>query len=439
MREVTETLFLANVDISAGLWLKARDNAQVAHAFIEMRAPTTELTAGDGTEQLETDYERRILLAPGGEGNPYDDRFYVSHAPSEQYLGFGPTGKYEIYYYVEDVDTHNISAGRRSVLYKNLGSNDPPQYQSGDPNDEWNLLTPENGDPTKTGLILDWEDAEDPEGHALTYTLTIADDANFSTFNGNEEVYLQEELTASQALVDASAGLQDLATYYWKVEAIDEYGAKTCSAKTATDEEYSFDTDNQNSSTGLIQGLFYSDQNIASYGAASVSAQVGGEVFQGLVDADTGAYAITTSPGAAEIEATLAGYQQQGAITVEVPVSTGERPHETLNIAMSLADTDGDGILDEQDPDDDNDGIPDNEDNFPLDTDNDGADNVVDEDDDGDGLSDVDEATYGTDPLKADTDGDGMNDGDEINVGRNPLVNEASVIMILINSILLDD
>ena len=42
-------------------------------------------------------------------------------------------------------------------------------------------------------------------------------------------------------------------------------------------------------------------------------------------------------------------------------------------------------------------------------------------DSDADTISDVDEARYGTDPLKADTDGDGFNDADEIKNGYNPL------------------
>ncbi|MCA9389143.1 MAG: hypothetical protein KC585_00890 [Candidatus Magasanikbacteria bacterium] len=42
-------------------------------------------------------------------------------------------------------------------------------------------------------------------------------------------------------------------------------------------------------------------------------------------------------------------------------------------------------------------------------------------DSDSDTISDVDEARYGTDPLKADTDGDGFNDADEIKNGYNPL------------------
>ncbi|WP_245238035.1 Ig-like domain-containing protein [Paenibacillus etheri] len=109
-------------------------------------------------------------------------------------------------------------------------------------------------------------------------------------------------------------------------------------------------------------------------------------------------------------------------------------------------DTDGDGIPDSLDPDDDNDGlsdeqelingtdpkhpdtdgdgIKDKEDPFPLDptkpgnggeldTDGDGIPDSLDPDDDNDGLSDEQEIVLGTDPKKADTDGDGIKDKED--------------------------
>ena len=85
-------------------------------------------------------------------------------------------------------------------------------------------------------------------------------------------------------------------------------------------------------------------------------------------------------------------------------------------------DTDGDGEGDACDLDDDNDGVLDVDDAFPLDnkewadTDGDGIGNNADTDDDNDGVLDV----------------------DEIAQGRNPLVNEGAVIQI-INTIILDD
>ncbi len=104
-------------------------------------------------------------------------------------------------------------------------------------------------------------------------------------------------------------------------------------------------------------------------------------------------------------------------------------------------DTDGDGIANAIDPDDDNDGLTDIQeraggtdplkvdtdndgsndkvDIFPLDSkekldsDGDGIGNNADPDDDNDGLTDIEEDINGTDPLKADTDGDGVNDKED--------------------------
>jgi len=101
-------------------------------------------------------------------------------------------------------------------------------------------------------------------------------------------------------------------------------------------------------------------------------------------------------------------------------------------------DTDGDGIANSIDPDDDNDsltdlqeqqlgtnpldtdsdndGASDSQDAFPLnsneqlDTDNDTIGNNADPDDDNDGLVDTEEISLGTNPLLADSDGDGVND-----------------------------
>ena len=104
-------------------------------------------------------------------------------------------------------------------------------------------------------------------------------------------------------------------------------------------------------------------------------------------------------------------------------------------------DTDGDGIINALDEDDDNDTLPtllegaintnplekdtdgdsiddatevgDNT-GAPLDTDNDKLINAIDPDDDNDGLTTLDEIALKTNPLKKDTDGDGIEDADEI-------------------------
>ena len=100
-------------------------------------------------------------------------------------------------------------------------------------------------------------------------------------------------------------------------------------------------------------------------------------------------------------------------------------------------DTDGDGIGDVCDPDDDNDGVPDVDDAFPLDwsettdTDGDGIGNNADPDDDNDGIPDWIEQTSGLDPLDAgdaagDLDGDGFSNLIEYRMGTDPQDPESS-------------
>jgi hypothetical protein len=91
-------------------------------------------------------------------------------------------------------------------------------------------------------------------------------------------------------------------------------------------------------------------------------------------------------------------------------------------------DSDGDLSGEVCDGDDDNDGVPDGKDAFPLDstesidTDSDGTGNNADPDDDNDGLTDDSEINiYGTNPLKRATDGDGLDDRQEIELGLDPL------------------
>lgn len=81
---------------------------------------------------------------------------------------------------------------------------------------------------------------------------------------------------------------------------------------------------------------------------------------------------------------------------------------------LNDTDNDNDLIGDAIDPDDDNDGMPDNIDARPLDTDNDGVNNAYDQDDDGDGIIDSQDA-FPLDPNEIrDSDGDGIGDNTDL-------------------------
>ena len=90
----------------------------------------------------------------------------------------------------------------------------------------------------------------------------------------------------------------------------------------------------------------------------------------------------------------------------------------SVGVLPQYADVDCDGVIDNNDPDLDNDGIPDTSDNCPglpntlqKDTDGDGIGDACDSDLDGDGIPNASDNCYNkANPLQFDTDGDGIGD-----------------------------
>lgn len=130
-------------------------------------------------------------------------------------------------------------------------------------------------------------------------------------------------------------------------------------------------------------------------------------------------YTVSINPSTGEISVTVVPAGKDGAdaeqITVPVvvtyPADSGAVT-DNVNAKFQL-DTDGDGTPDITDNDDDNDGVPDDQEK------KDGTD-PTNPDTDHDGLNDGDEKKHGTDPKNPDTDKDGISDGDEVDGSKNP-------------------
>jgi hypothetical protein len=262
VKAVTETQYLEPNESSALLWLKA--SGSVERAMIEIRQPVAidSITRQSGiTEQVELDIPKRFPTF-----NRDSDRYEYTYQNFDEY------GQYHIFYYVHDQSTMkldpetgqimasgDISPIKRSVVYKNIEGNQPPEAV--------NLLYPKDGASTRTELGFYGEMVSDPDDDPVTYTLLIATDENFE-----QVVYKQEELRVPATYVDRNViindertndttGLKDLTTYYWKFEAIDNFGARTAS------EVFSFKPDN------ATNGIFKSNNATLNSFSLTVNAE----------------------------------------------------------------------------------------------------------------------------------------------------------------------
>ena len=238
--DVTEPVHLP-LDLdktSATIWAKVNFNWRVQTVWVEVRSPTLHLEQPSTivTLQIDNNLPRHFLTK--------DDNDLNSTARFDKTLNvFQSSGIYELYYFVRDNQTKEISSMVRSLVYKNRpGSNAPNPF---------NLISPPDNDLISLPQIFRWEATTDPDGDSITYRLLISDDANFTNI-----VHRQDELTSPYAAVGANSGLQTEIDYYWKVEAIDAFGLVTVSNQT-----FQFRVGGTNPNALILSGKILSDAN----------------------------------------------------------------------------------------------------------------------------------------------------------------------------------
>jgi len=305
---VTDTVHLTPSETTTSLWATANYDNEVSSAWLEVRKPSKTLSARGGSNQLEVDIPKELMQLSGGKWTPINS------------ITFDESGKYEIYYFAKDKETLEISQMKRSIVYKNKTGNNPPNA--------FGLTTPANEATQKTIMILDWEDTTDPDGDQFTYTVLISKNSDFSTI-----AYKKEEIKNSLTYIGADAKLSDLTTYYWKVLAIDSYGAKRESSTIR-----SFKTDNTNGLPGIISGYIADAETGMSLTKATITSDTAGE---GNFFPD-GYYFISVPTGSTTLKITSDGYKSK---SLELDISPGDEISKNIKMAplSTIIDT-GDGV-----------------------------------------------------------------------------------------------
>ena len=311
---VSETIFLDANDEYVELTLVPNDINEVEYALIQVRRPNVVLGEDTNGTQPVTNYEVFYMLRPGSPKNPYGDRFYF------KYDEVRATGAYEFFYNVYDLETKDASVTKRSIAYKDKLANQPPY--------EFDLISPSSGSQTPTSTIFDWTDTSDPNGDFVSYTLEIADDESFTTFNGQPGTYKDEELLSSKAVVDAESNLLDYHDFVWRVIAIDGYGQKRFS-KSA----WHFTTNNNNAPFGIVEGIVYNTTNFAGVANALLDVTVGVVQETFTTEAD-GSFVVMMPSGVAKIKARAEGFEDKDVPDLQLKVSTKFKPRQNLKIGM---------------------------------------------------------------------------------------------------------
>jgi len=308
---VTETKYLTDSESAALLWLTVTNNSEIGSAWTEIRVPSKVLAASSSSEQLSIDLPKVTMSSLNNRWETTDAAFNSAG------ISFSEAGKYEIYYYTKDNTAKaEISPMKRSVVYKNkIGNHAPSSFSLVSDSD-----SPADGETKKTVLVFKWNATSDPDGDDLTYNLVIATESGF-----NNVVYKKEEITDPMAFVDMTAGLKDLTTYYWKIEAVDIYGSVTTSTQ-----KWSFTTNNTNGYPGVVTGIVYSDTESSKISAANTKIDIGGVT----VDVKNGTFMVAMNSGTVTLTGSATGYNASSVSGVSV--KAGETT--VVNIRMAKAD-----------------------------------------------------------------------------------------------------
>ncbi|MFC1591403.1 LamG-like jellyroll fold domain-containing protein [Thermodesulfobacteriota bacterium] len=213
------------------IWVEFNAISRVGSLWLEIKSPGYVVPEDSALVQSAHD---GLVRVPADFAAIAGQRWYYSSFADCE---FREPGAYEIFFFVTDNATGKTLPLERTVVYRNSEDNQPPQ--------SFDLIAPDNGTELNDSPVLfDWEAASDPDGDSITYSLIISGSPGFD----NETLRVDQIRTSAYAL-DIGSSLEDGRTYYWKIEAVDQYGAVTPSHQV-----WQFYKDFNNILVGVLEG-----------------------------------------------------------------------------------------------------------------------------------------------------------------------------------------
>lgn len=294
---VADTVFLDESDTATkDLWAFVDNTDRLDAIWIEVKSPDCKTEA----KGADADFDGQLALELPkyfGTYNPENGRFEWHGNDGKGIGGFEEPGTYQIFYFAKDIYTGNISSLMETRVCKAKPKNNPP-YPFG-------IIFPKDGEEVPVTSILDWEGTADPDGDRLDYTVLMVKDDPSSIDAG--WAIRKQGLTHSICAISPDDGIQADADYYWKVRAVDEYGA-------VRETELSmFHTPAVNAGEGWIRG-YITDASTREY-VDAFEVVVGDKLAEG----SEGYYLQDKSPGKCSIKVKADGYLDSESAEVEIP------------------------------------------------------------------------------------------------------------------------
>jgi hypothetical protein len=211
--EIIETIIQPNRTISANedrfdISVRVKNPVDDLKVFIEIRTPD-DIFPVTVNEQLQKELDLTQCNL-----NYVSESLYGNVCDK-----FPSSGKYTLFFYVQDTDDV-VYYSNQSYVYKAKENNNPPEpFQLISP---INLDAPENQGSKETEcfqVIFNWKNTYDLDRDQFSYTLWISKSSQFDT----DDEIKQEDILDTQYYKELPDW--DGCDIYWKVQAIDEFGA----------------------------------------------------------------------------------------------------------------------------------------------------------------------------------------------------------------------